>query len=64
MGSHPEQEDNLEYEVGQWMVMAEGMCQRAGHLRKGLEADKLRLYRRLETLNLDLIISDLPPVFL
>ena len=46
------------------MVMAEGMCQRAGNLRKGLEADKLRLYKRLETLNLDLIISDLPPVFL
>ena len=61
-GKEPQHRQLVEdgMDLGLWWEVSEGMCQRAGRLKKILELDKQRVLRRMETLELDRIISDLP----
>jgi hypothetical protein len=49
-----------EIDPGYFLLTMEGICKRAG---KRLDQDKLRLYRRMETWELDKIIADLPSLW-
>ena len=61
-GLEPQRRNLVEQtlDLGIWMEMAEGRCKRAGDLKKQLEKDKARLLRRMETLDMDKILTDLP----
>ena len=46
-------------DLGICLAMMEGVCARAGKLRKQLEKDKLRMIRRMETFEQDRILADI-----
>jgi hypothetical protein len=50
-------------DIGYCLTVMEGICQRAGVLMKKLEHDKRRVLRRMESLEHDTIISDLPSLW-
>ena len=50
-------------DIGDWLGRMEKVCQRAGELRRYLGMDKLRMLRRMETLEEDQILNDIQPMW-
>ena len=46
------------YDLTGWWVRVEGICNRAGKLKKKLDKDRERVLRRMETMRIDELISD------
>ena len=45
-------------DMAEWWNMAEGMCMRAGILRRRLDKDTARVLKRMNVMNIDRILSD------
>ena len=49
--------------LGDWLLMMEETCLRAGKLREYLEKDKQRVLRRMETMEEDRILTNIQPMW-
>ena len=58
METEVEEDDTLD--LSDWWPLVEGICRRAGILKRRLVKDKERVLRRMEVLKMEEIIADIP----